>query len=349
MPIITHHANLINISPSYSFSVAENSGVKSSIKPPPPPATLELDHTNFYNTALDSTKDVLVAFTAPWCGHCKTLKPIYEKVALDFKHESNCVVAQVDADAADNKPIASQYGIRSFPTIKFFPKGSSEPIEYASARTEEAFVDFLNEHCGTSRKVGGGLTESAGKFPTLDNLAARFFSSPASDRPEILKRAKNAVEGLTKSASNSSAALAAYYVKAMERILEKGESWLPKEVARFAKLTSSPSLAPNKIDELTIKKNILSSFIKKKIEDLEDYASDTAQVVYDAAGNVVKNAKAVADDAARSAHKVADAAAVNVEAAAEKLPPSAHKVVDKAADAAAQATESVKSFVKEEL
>jgi len=46
-------------------SVTENSGVKSSIKPPPPPVALEVDDKN-YHKLIKSGKDVLVAFTAPW-------------------------------------------------------------------------------------------------------------------------------------------------------------------------------------------------------------------------------------------------------------------------------------------
>ena len=69
------------------------------------------------------------------------MKPAYEKVARAFKPESDCVVAQIDADEAQNKPIASKYGVTSFPTIKFFPKGGAEPEVYASGRTEEAFVE----------------------------------------------------------------------------------------------------------------------------------------------------------------------------------------------------------------
>ena len=61
------------------FSITAKSGVKSSIKPPPPPVTLVLDVNTFDEVALDETKDVLVTFTAPWCGHCKSLKPIYEQ------------------------------------------------------------------------------------------------------------------------------------------------------------------------------------------------------------------------------------------------------------------------------
>lgn len=69
-----------------------------------------------------------------------------------------CIVANVDADAEVNRPLALKYGIQSFPTIKFFPKGG-EPIAYEGGRQEADFVQFLNEKCGTHRAVGGGLND----------------------------------------------------------------------------------------------------------------------------------------------------------------------------------------------
>ena len=53
----------------------------------------------------------------------------------------------------------------SYPTIKFFPKGTTEPVEYDGARTEDAFVEFLNTHCGTHRTVGGLLDDAVGRGP----------------------------------------------------------------------------------------------------------------------------------------------------------------------------------------
>jgi hypothetical protein len=71
----------------------------------------------------------------------QNMKPAYENVARAFASEPDCVVAHMNADEADNKPIASKYDVRSFPTIKFFPKGSKTPINYESGRSEGQFVE----------------------------------------------------------------------------------------------------------------------------------------------------------------------------------------------------------------
>ncbi|ORY32576.1 disulfide-isomerase precursor [Naematelia encephala] len=273
---------------SLASFVTKETGAKSKIKAPPPPAAVQLDASNFDDIALDSDKNVLVAFTAPWCGHCKNMKPAYEKVAKAFSSESDCVVAQMDADAADNKPIASKYDVRSFPTIKFFPKGSNEPVAYSGGRSEAQFIEFLNENCGTHRTATGLLAETAGKVLTLDKLASSFFSAQVPDRAAIVDKAKEYLA----SANKTTRAGADYYVKAMERILEKGETWVLKEQTRIAGLLGSPSLAPTKLDELKIKANILSSFAATKAEEAYDAAADAAEYVTenvkDAAGQAVE-------------------------------------------------------------
>lgn len=47
----------------------------------------------------------------------------------------------MNADDAENRPVASKYGVTGFPTIKFFPKGSKEPVNYEMGRSEGQFVD----------------------------------------------------------------------------------------------------------------------------------------------------------------------------------------------------------------
>jgi protein disulfide-isomerase A6 len=58
--------------------VTEQSGVKSKIKPPAPPAAVQLNAGNFDEIALDNEKDVLVAFTAPWVSQCSSFHSILE-------------------------------------------------------------------------------------------------------------------------------------------------------------------------------------------------------------------------------------------------------------------------------
>jgi len=48
---------------------------------------------------LDETKDVLVEFYAPWCGHCKALEPKYDELAKKLAYNKNIVIAKIDATA----------------------------------------------------------------------------------------------------------------------------------------------------------------------------------------------------------------------------------------------------------
>lgn len=242
--------------------VSKKSGVKSNIKPPPPPATLILDAHTFDDVALDETKDVLVTFTAPWCGHCKTLKPIYEQVAKDFKPESNCIVANIDADAALNKELAGRYGVASYPTIKFFPRGGKEVEDYEGARTEEAFVNFLNEKCGTNRAVGGGLNDQAGRLAELDAIAQKFLTAVGTARDVAYKEGIALSEGLGSAAQ--------YYVRVMERIVKDSETYIDKESKRLASILNKRMLASAKLDEIKIKLNILKAFVSQRLDDAEE-------------------------------------------------------------------------------
>lgn len=56
------------------------------------------------------------------------------------------IVAKVDADS--ERELGGRFEVRGFPTIKWFPKGSTEPEDYSGGRSAEDFVDFINEHTG---------------------------------------------------------------------------------------------------------------------------------------------------------------------------------------------------------
>ena len=86
----------------------------------PMPHVKMLDADNFdshVSSGLSGmTKGTLVAFVASWCGHCKRLKPTYEKLAEAFDGEMFVDIAMIDADK--HRKIGEKYNVAGFPTIK---------------------------------------------------------------------------------------------------------------------------------------------------------------------------------------------------------------------------------------
>lgn len=101
---------------------------------------IDLDSKNFEHLTQASTGattgDWLVKFYASWCGHCKKLEPIYEKVAEQLDGEIN--VARVNVPA--NRELGTRFGIKGFPTIKFISKG--QVYQYKGRRTVDDIVKF---------------------------------------------------------------------------------------------------------------------------------------------------------------------------------------------------------------
>ena len=108
----------------------------------------------FDQIVYDDSKNVLVEFYAPWCGHCKKLVPIYDELATSFKDQANVVIAKIDATAND---ISRSLGIRGFPTLKLFVAGNKQqPIDYNGDRSLEDLTKFINTHVS-----GAGDAEKA--------------------------------------------------------------------------------------------------------------------------------------------------------------------------------------------
>jgi len=246
---------------SLASFISKKSGIKSNIKPPPPPATLILDTHTFDDVVLNKDHDTLVTFTAPWCGHCKNLKPTYEQVAKDFLSETNCIVANIDADAETNRPVAQKYGVQSFPTIKFFPKGG-EPIDYEGGRQEADFVQFLNEKCGTHRAVGGGLNDEAGRNAEFDALASKFFSASGAARDAVYKEAS--------ALAAQAGPAATHYLRVMGKVVSGTEDYVAKESKRLASILQKRVLSSTKLDEIKVKANVLAAFAAEKVEEARD-------------------------------------------------------------------------------
>ena len=101
--------------------------------------------SQFDEIVMDTTKDVLVKYYAPWCGHCKKLTPVWEELGEAFKDNANVVIAKFDATVNEAEGVE----VRGYPTLIFYPKDNKEGITYEGDRDVESFKAWLNENAPT--------------------------------------------------------------------------------------------------------------------------------------------------------------------------------------------------------
>jgi len=218
-------------------------------------AVTVLDPSNFDKIALDPSKDVLVEFYAPWCGHCKSLTPKYEKVAQSYEGEENVVIAKVDAD--QHKDLGGRYKVSGFPTIKWFPKNNKDGEDYNGGREAEDFVKFINEKTGAQRALGRGFGEKAGRIDSLDELAEKFGDATTDDaRRSVLKETSAAVAALPAEQKE----MGKVYESTMKRVIEKGQKAAFEEANRLKRMIDGGSLSPKKKAEFYKRRNIVMLF-----------------------------------------------------------------------------------------
>lgn len=101
----------------------------------------EVTDTTFKDEVLESDLPVLVDFWAPWCGPCRMVAPVVEEIAQQYEGQVKVVKLNTD----ENPNIASQYGIRSIPTLMIF-KGGQRVDMVVGAVPKTTLADTLKKY-----------------------------------------------------------------------------------------------------------------------------------------------------------------------------------------------------------
>jgi len=108
-----------------------------------PSAVVDITNDNYKALVADSTKDIMLEFYAPWCGHCKALKPEYKKLANAFKDDDSVMIAAMDATANE---VPKGFDVQGYPTIMWIPGNTKKPVSYDDDREAGAMIEYIKAH-----------------------------------------------------------------------------------------------------------------------------------------------------------------------------------------------------------
>jgi len=103
-----------------------------------------LTDSNFEATVYGSKDIWMVEFYAPWCGHCKSLEPEWNQAASQMKGK----VRFAKVDATVETQIAQKFGVKGYPTIKYFgygDKSQASAKDYPGSRDLSGITSFVND------------------------------------------------------------------------------------------------------------------------------------------------------------------------------------------------------------
>ena len=105
-------------------------------------STATLTKDNLSEVAGD--KMVFLLLYAPWCGHCRAVKPAWEALTEDFRDSDTLFVSEVDCTSNEGKELCAHLGVQGYPTIKYWTDGAGK--EDAKPYQGGRDLDALRKH-----------------------------------------------------------------------------------------------------------------------------------------------------------------------------------------------------------
>nr|CAG4637711.1 EOG090X0438 [Chydorus sphaericus] len=133
-----------------------------------------------FDSKVNSYDTALVMFYAPWCGHCKRIKPEFEKAAQVLEsNDPPVTLAKVDCTEA-GKSTCGKFSVQGYPTLKIFKNGEVSS-EYNGPREAAGIAKYMRAQVGPSAKDLLNVKATEEFLAKEDVSVVGFFSSDSSD------------------------------------------------------------------------------------------------------------------------------------------------------------------------
>jgi putative thioredoxin len=158
----------------------------------------DITHQNFEAELVNASlaQPVLLDIWAPWCGPCKTLGPVLEKLETDYAGRFKLVKLNADEEPEIAQQLSQMFGVRSIPFCVLFKGG--QPVDgFIGALPEAEVRKFLDKHVPSVDELAaeddvveaGELLDEGDTDSAIDKLQAALATNPGNDtaRHEYLR------------------------------------------------------------------------------------------------------------------------------------------------------------------
>eukprot|EP00667_Euglena_gracilis_P023228 EG_transcript_26168 len=168
-----------------------------------------LTEASFDNLVYSSGKRAFIKFFAPWCGHCKSMKPAWDTLGGEYAGSSSVLIA--DVDCTEEQALCKRFGVSGYPTVKYWGEDSpKEGSDYSQGRDLESLRNFVKENLEVKCTISdpSSCTEKE----------QEYISKMAAKSPEQAKKELGRLEGM---AGNKMTAEQKAWLKARVQILKQ--------------------------------------------------------------------------------------------------------------------------------